>query len=71
MIKIFGFIVSIFLITIIFLRIPQENVGLASFATKTDLLGSPSSAQRSLNILTAFGILIYFGIAMQLNLTNK
>jgi hypothetical protein len=50
---------------IIFLRIPQENVGLASFATKSDLLGSPSSAQRSLNILTAFGILIYFSIAVQ------
>jgi hypothetical protein len=63
MLKPFGFIISIFLIVIIFLRIPQENVGLASFATKSDLLGSPSSAQRSLNILTAFGILIYFGIA--------
>lgn len=67
MLKLFGFIISVFLIAIIFLRIPQENVGLASFATKTDILGSPSSAQRSLNILTAFGILIYFGIAMQLN----
>jgi len=71
MLKSFGFLVSIFLITIIFLRIPQENVGLASFATKTDLLGSPSSAQRSLNILTAFGILIFFGIAIQLNGTNN
>ena len=70
MLKPFGFIISIFLIIIIFLRIPQENVGLASFATKSDLLGSPSSAQRSLNILTAFGILIYFGIAVGLNLTN-
>lgn len=67
MLKLFGFVVSIFLIGIIFLRIPQENVGLASFATKSDLLGSPSSAQRSLNILTAFGILIYFGIAIKLN----
>lgn len=67
MLKIFGFLVSISLIGIIFLRIPQENVGLASFATKSDLLGSPSSAQRSLNILTAFGILIYFGIAIKLN----
>jgi hypothetical protein len=46
-------------------------VGLASFATKSDLLGSPSSAQRSLNILTAFGILIYFGIAIQMNLITK
>jgi len=70
MIKIFGFIVSFFLIGIIFLRISQENVGLASFATKSDLLGSPSSAQRSLNILTALGILLYVGIAIQLNLAN-
>jgi preprotein translocase subunit SecG len=71
MIKLFGLIISILLVGIIFLRIPQENVGLASFATKTDLLGSPSSAQRSLNILTGFGILIYFGIAVQLNLLNN
>jgi preprotein translocase subunit SecG len=71
MIKIFGFIVSVFLIIIIFLRIPQENVGLASFATKSDLLGSPSSAQRSLNIFTGFGILIYFAIAIQLNFLNS
>lgn len=71
MLKPLGFIISLFLIIIIFLRIPQENSGLASFATKSDLLGSPSSAQRSLNILTAFGILIYFGIAVQLNIINN
>jgi preprotein translocase subunit SecG len=71
MLKLLGFIISLFLIIIIFLRIPQENMGLASFATKSDLLGSPSSAQRSLNILTAFGILIYFGIAVQLNIINN
>jgi preprotein translocase subunit SecG len=71
MVKLFGFITSIFLIGIIFLQIPQENMGLASFATKSDLLGSPSSAQRSLNILTAFGILIYFGIAVQMNLITN
>lgn len=71
MLKIIGFIISIFLIGIIFLRIPQENMGLSSFATKTDLLGSPSSAQRSLNILTAIGILIYFAIAIQMNLIKN
>nr|YP_009029188.1 preprotein-translocase subunit g [Didymosphenia geminata]AGH28719.1 preprotein-translocase subunit g [Didymosphenia geminata] len=70
MLKIVGFFVSIFLIIIIFLRIPQENVGLASFATKTDLLGSPSSAQRLLNIFTGFGILVYFAIAIRLNFLN-
>jgi preprotein translocase subunit SecG len=66
-----GAFISLFLIVIIFLRIPQENVGLASFATKSNLLGSPSSAQRFLNILTVIGILIYFGIAIQLNLLNN
>nr|YP_874391.1 preprotein translocase SecG subunit [Phaeodactylum tricornutum]ABK20614.1 preprotein translocase SecG subunit [Phaeodactylum tricornutum]QHR85568.1 preprotein translocase SecG subunit [Phaeodactylum tricornutum] len=70
MLKLFAFAISLFLIVIIFLRIPQENVGLASFATKSELLGSPSSAQRSLNILTGFGIFIYFGIAIQMNLLN-
>ena len=70
MLKPIGFIISILLMVIIFLRVPQENVGLSSFATKSDLLGSPSSAQRFLNILTAFGILIYIGIAIQLNNIN-
>jgi preprotein translocase subunit SecG len=70
MLKLFGFIINLFLIIIIFLRIPQESTGLASFATKSDILGSPSSAQRSLNILTAIGILIYLGIAVTLNLRN-
>lgn len=70
MLKIFAFFVSFLLIVIIFLRIPQENVGLASFATKTDLLGSPSSAQRSLNIFTGFGILVYVTIAIRLNFLN-
>ena len=71
MIKLFSFLISIFLIVIIFLRIPQESVGLGSFATKSDLLGSPSSAQRSLNIFTAFGIVIYILLAVQLNVSNS
>ena len=71
MLKLLGFMISIFLIVIIFFRIPQENAGLASFATKSDLLGSPSSAQRFLNILTGFGILIYFGLAIALNLATN
>ena len=63
------FIISIFLIILIFLRMPQESVGLSSFAAKSNLLGfSSSSVERLLNILTIFGILIYFGIAIQLNL---
>ena len=72
MIELFSFLISIFLIVIIFLRVPKESVGLGSFATKSDLLGSPSSAERSLNIFTALGILIYVALAIQKNfsLTN-
>ena len=68
MLKAIGFFVSILLIIIIFLRLPKDSVGLSSFATKSNLLGSPSSAERFLNFLTAFGILIYLWIALQLNL---
>lgn len=64
-------ITSIFLITIIFLRLPQESVGLSSFATKSNLLGSPSSAQKFLNILTAFAILFYFILAIKGNLESS
>ena len=67
MLKQIWFVVSVFLIVIIFLRMPQESIGLSSFANKSDLLGSPSSAQRSLNILTGFGILIYFILALTFN----
>ena len=71
MIKLFAFLISIFLIVIIFLRLPKESVGLGSFATKSDLLGSPSSAQKLLNIFTILGILGYILLAIQLNFLNN
>jgi preprotein translocase subunit SecG len=71
MLKLISVFISLFLIIIIFLRIPQENTGLASFATKSNILGSPSSAQRFLNILTAIAIVAYLTIAIQINLLNN
>lgn len=71
MLKFIGTFISLFLLIIIFLRIPQENVGLASFTTKSNLLGSPQSAQRFLNILTGGGIVVYLAVAIQLNLINN
>jgi len=68
--KVIAVVISLFLILIIFLRLPQDNVGLASFATKNNLLGSAKSTERLLNILTGVGILIYFVTALQLNLVN-
>ena len=70
MLKLIWFITSICLITLIFLRMPQESVGLSSFASKTFSGFSPSSAERFLNILIVFLILSYFGIAIQFNLSN-
>ena len=70
MLKLIGGFISLALILIIFLRIPKENVGLESFATKSNLLGSPRLAERLLNIVTGIGILIYLGVAIQLNLLN-
>ena len=70
MLKLIGTCVNLLLILIIFFRLPQDNVGLSSFATKSNLLGSPRSAERCLNILTSLGILIYFGVAIQMNLEN-
>jgi preprotein translocase subunit SecG len=71
MLKLIEVITNLFLIVIIFLRMPQESAGLTSFANKSNLLGSPSSAQRFLNILTGLCILVYFGIAIQLDLSNN
>ena len=51
MLKFVWLILNIFLILIIFIRIPN-NGGLSSFATKSNLLGSPNSAEKTLNKLT-------------------
>ena len=69
MLNVIWILLSIFLIVIIFLRAPQ-NSGLASFATKSNLLGSPSSAERVLNNLTIVSIALYLFIAVEMNFNN-
>jgi protein translocase SecG subunit len=69
MVNLIWLLLSVFLIFIIFLRSPQ-NGGLASFATKSNLLGSPSSAEKFLNNLTAVLIFSYLIIAIQFNFNN-
>ena len=70
MLKLTGILISLFLIIIIFLQLPQENVGLESFASKSNIVSSPRLAQRLLYIVTGIGILVYLGVAIQLNLLN-
>ena len=69
MLKIILVILSIVLIGLIFLRTPQ-NQGLASFSTKSNLLGSPSSAEQFLNNLTIVLMLGYFSFAVFLNFSS-
>ena len=68
MLTTFGIFTSLWLISVILIRIPQDSVGLSSFANTSNLLGSPGSAQRFLDILTVSGIVMYFLIAFQLNI---
>nr|AWT38688.1 preprotein translocase SecG subunit [Licmophora sp.] len=68
MIQQFWILLSLFLILIIFLRMPQETVGLSSFANKSDILGSPTSTQRTLNIITGLAVIVYVLLAFKLNL---
>jgi hypothetical protein len=61
MVKLLFVVTSIFLILVIFLKVPQESLGLAQ----------PSSFyQQGLNIGIGIGILIYFTIAIKLNFGN-
>ena len=62
-------LLSVFLILIIFFRSPQNN-GLASFAAKSSMLGSPSSAERTLNNITLLMIVCYLLVAVSLNFNN-
>ena len=68
MLKTIWFGVSFFLIFIIFLRMPQENIGLSSFATKSDIFGSPSTTQRILNYITGVAVSIFMLLAFYFNL---
>jgi len=69
MLKFIWLIMSIILVILIFLRTPQ-NQGLTSFSSKSNLLGSPSSAEQFLNNLTIILMLAYFLFAIFLNSFN-
>ena len=66
MLKIIWLILNLFLIVLILIRTPN-NAGLDSFATKSNLLGSPTSTENFLNNMTWFLIISYFVLAMRFN----
>ena len=66
MLKLIWLIISLVLIILILTRTPK-NSGLESFATKSNLLGSPTSTEKFLNNMTWFFIISYFILAMKFN----
>ena len=60
-------LISLFLISIILLRVPKESRGLSSFTNVSNVLGSPGSAERFLDILTITFIYLYIYFAFQIN----
>ena len=66
MLKVLWLLSDIFLILIIFTRVPN-NDGLDNFGAKNNLLGSANSAQKTLNRLTWGVILCYFILAVKFN----
>ena len=66
MLKLVGFLLSIFLIQIILVQFPKEILGV----TNQFEFVSSSSFQRVIKIVTVIGILIYFGIVLQLNINR-
>ena len=66
MLKLVWFLLNIVLISIIFIRTPN-NGGLASLGAKTYILGSPNSAEKFLNQLTWGLIVGYLLLAVKFN----
>ena len=61
-------VISLGLIGLILLRIPEKSSGLASFANTSNLFGSPGEAERSLDRIMTWGIIIYLVICFILDI---
>lgn len=73
MLKGIWFGLSIFLIFIILVKMPQDTIGLSTFTftNKTDILGSPTSIQESFNYIILICVLLYFGLAFFLDVSEN
>ena len=69
MLKIIWLLLSLFLIVIILIRIPNSG-GLNNFSVNTNLIGSANSAEKFLNQLTWLFITCYFLLAVKFNISN-
>ena len=68
MLKLIWLSVSLLIILLILLQVPN-NTGLESIASKTNFLGSPSSAEKFLTYFTWICISAYIVLAIKFNLS--
>jgi protein translocase SecG subunit len=66
--KIPAAIISLSLIGLILLRVPEKSAGLASFANTSNLFGSPGQTERALDRIMTVGIILYLAICFILNI---
>jgi len=66
--KIPAAMLSLLLIVLILVRIPEKSAGLASFANTSNLFGSPGQTERSLDKIMTVGIVLYLLICFFLDI---
>nr|YP_010241929.1 Preprotein translocase SecG subunit [Coscinodiscus wailesii]QTI82844.1 Preprotein translocase SecG subunit [Coscinodiscus wailesii] len=67
MLKIIWLILSLFLILLVLIRIPNSG-GITNFSINNNLIGSSNSTERFLNKLTWLFITLYFLLALKFNI---
>lgn len=67
MLKVIWLILSLFLIFLVLIRLPNSG-GLSNFSINTNLIGSSNSTERFLNQLTWLFIILYFLLAIKFNI---
>lgn len=63
--KFFGLLIDLFLIGLIFLKLPDDSLGI-----KPQIFGGLASAQVALNLMIGFLAFLFITCALQLNLVN-
>lgn len=71
MFKNIWFILSLFLIVIIFLRLPPENNGLSNFMGNNNVFGAPTSTEQTLNSIIIVLIICYLILAFYINIQGN
>ena len=60
-------LINLLLIVLIFFQMPKDTVGLTSFVSKTNFLGSSTTVEKAIKFFIAICIIAYIFLAFELN----